>query len=89
MTLHALSRRRLLGGLCAGLAAWLCPRPARAAAPRRTAPTASRQPNSAVLGNTYRYDYNTGLSIGEFGFVTTYDYNRDGRLFYAPEGTTS
>lgn len=89
MTLHTFSRRRLLGGLLAGLAAWLCPRSPRAAAPRRTGPTVSRQPRSAVLGNTYSYDYNTGLSNGEFGLVTTYVYNGDGPLFSAPEGTTS
>ena len=86
MTLHTFSRRRLLGSLLAGLTAWLCPRPARTAAPRRSAPTAARQPSSAVLGNTYVYDYNTGLCNGEFGVVTTYVYNGDGRLFYAPEG---
>lgn len=75
MTLHAFSRRRLLGNLLAGLAACLSPRSPPTDAPCRSEPPAPYQLKSAVLYNTYSYDYETCVPNGEFGCVTTYVYD--------------
>ena len=56
MLTHKLSRRRLLGGLLAALTAWLCPRPSRAAASRRPAPSLAFPPSRCVHTCTYTYD---------------------------------
>jgi hypothetical protein len=53
MILHSLSRRQLLGGLLAGLSAWLSPRPLRAAAPRLPEPVDVPQSSQAVSFTYY------------------------------------
>jgi len=74
MTLHRLSRRRLLGGLLTGLAAWLCPRPSRpAAAP--LPPPADTPPTSPRVSFT-NYHYRSGIND-----VTVYTYDGSGRLY--------
>ncbi|HEY7314683.1 MAG TPA: hypothetical protein VH643_35370 [Gemmataceae bacterium] len=56
MKTHKFSRRGLLGGLVAALTAWLCPRPPRAATPRRLAPTFAFPPSQFIHVTTYTYD---------------------------------
>lgn len=81
MTLHAFSRRRLLGGLLAGLTAWLCPRSPRAAAPCRTKPALTHQHYPTVFHNTYTYvyEYNASGCDSKDSFVTTYAYDANDR----------
>lgn len=75
MTLHAFSRRRLLGCLLSGLAACLSPRSPRTNATCRFEPLAPFRSNPAVHYYTYSDDSNTGIPKGESGSVTTYVYD--------------
>ncbi|HEY7310959.1 MAG TPA: hypothetical protein VH643_16465 [Gemmataceae bacterium] len=56
MKTHKLSRRRLLSGLLATPTAWLCPRPHRADASRRPAPSIALPPSRSMHTCTYSYD---------------------------------
>ena len=64
-------RRVFLGGLFAGLTAWLCPQSTSVTAPRQPASTAAPSPNAGCL--CYHYDSNGHR-------CTTYDYDGMGRL---------
>ena len=68
MTLHPVSRRRLLGGLVAGLSAVLCPRSPRAAASPPPAPTDTRPPSPPTSFTSYHY--HSGIND-----VTVYTYD--------------
>lgn len=87
MTLHRFSRRRLLGGWLAGLAAWLCPRPSRAAAPHLSTPAPYAPVDPFAPSITYIYDGDTLTVITSYAYdgscklnCTSYD-GADGRYF--------
>ncbi len=68
MNTYKLSRRRLLGGFLAVLAAWLCPRPRHAAVESHRADrVVDPQPSQYMHSGTYTYD-----SMGRLVHVTEY-----------------
>jgi len=73
MTLHRISRRRLLGGLLTGLAAWLCPRSSHAAAPPLPPPADTPPTKPFVYISSFSYDYDDGI-------VSTTTYTYDGKV---------
>jgi hypothetical protein len=83
MTLHAFSRRRLLGGLLASLSACLCPRAPRISVSRRSKPAVLHH-FSAPGPYTTTYTYDAGG--GEKRFADTYVYDGNGRLLSAKDG---
>jgi len=78
MSLHHLSRRRLLGGLPTGLAAWLCPRSSHAAA-APLPPPADTRPTSPPVSFT-NYHYHSGINE-----VTVYTYDGSDRFYGLPD----
>ncbi|HTU92001.1 MAG TPA: hypothetical protein VMF69_18100 [Gemmataceae bacterium] len=74
MSLQRISRRRLLGGLLTGLAAWLCPRSSRAAAPPLP-PPANTPPTSPPV-SFINYHYHSGINE-----VTVYTYDGSDRFY--------
>lgn len=80
MTPHAFSRRRLLGGLLASLAACLCPRSSAAAAPGLSKPVCTSPPNFSGSVTYYSYSYGGERDGSELGSVTTYTYDGMNRL---------
>lgn len=78
MPRHVFSRRRLLGGLLFGLAAWLCPKPCRAAAPRHPSPDATHSNGQLASITSYGYDCGEATEITCARYV--YVYNSESRL---------